>query len=258
MLDIFEINKNMRKEEAKLKTVQKFLNFEFMQLQNIFLTRDQNNENTDHSEAKELEMYFKELIMTLRDNVRLNKTKLELESARTQLDSDSSSDNFSLNVDKVDYELLIDVNQMALETNQADTEEIINSITQRFNLNLIYQKENKENCTDNTKYFNRRELEIKKKLLDMKIENLQLKKYVSELKSRYSNDKEVEELERVKSELLEKYKHQEDSCYKYHEEIFRKNKLIIQEKKFAMNNLNNLVIHFQTEILDEVSIQMFT
>ena len=252
LIEILDINKNFRKEEAKFKTIQKFLKFEFMQLQNAFLSRNNSEESENKKKSKELEMYFKELIMTLRDNVRLNKTKIELETAKCQLDSDSISDNFSSNSDKIDYELLLEVNKMALETNQSDAEELVNSITKKFKLKSIGKTENKENLTDNFEYLNRRELEIKKKMLDIKIENLELKQYVSELKSKYSDDKEVERLEKIKLDLLEQYKNKEDAWYRLHEDIFRKNKLIIQEKKFAMNNLNNLVIHFQTEILDEV------
>lgn len=80
LLDVIGLSRNIQKEEAKAKTIKKFLQFEFVHLQNLFLKNEP--ENTDHDQKKaELGLYFKELILTLKDNVRLTRSKIELESA---------------------------------------------------------------------------------------------------------------------------------------------------------------------------------
>lgn len=45
-------------------------------------------------------------------------------------------------------------------------------------------------------YYCHRELEIKKQVLDIKIENYEMKQYLAELKGKYSDDEEVRNLQK--------------------------------------------------------------
>lgn len=190
--------------------------------------------------------------MTLKDNVRLNKSSIEIQKWIEFQVNDSTSSDISPS-DNVDYNLLLDINQMAIENSENDTQELIKNIQMKYQDYAI----NNSVVDPQMKYFKARELEIKKNILDTKIENYEMKQYLAKLKSKYSEDDDVKKLEKYKHDLFEQYKNNEQQCYKYQEGIFNRNKSILKETKNAQNNLNQLTIYFQGEAMRQVSCLKF-
>lgn len=190
--------------------------------------------------------------MTLKDNVRLNKSSIEIQKWIEFQFNDSTSSDISPS-DNVDYNLLLDINQMAIENSENDTQELIKNIQMKYQDYAI----NNSVVDPQMKYFKARELEIKKNILDTKIENYEMKQYLAKLKSKYSEDDDVKKLEKYKHDLFEQYKNNEQQCYKYQEGIFNRNKSILKETKNAQNNLNQLTIYFQGEAMRQVSCLKF-
>jgi vacuolar-type H+-ATPase subunit H len=94
---------------------------------------------------------------------------------------------------------------------------------------------------------------MQKENLDAKIDNLNLKKYLSDIRDKYSDDEEIRSLRDHKIELREALQDKSELVEQFQTDIFMRNKDILKEKKVAACNINNLVIHFQTQILNDVS-----
>lgn len=97
-------------------------------------------------------------------------------------------------------------------------------------------------------------MEMQKENLDIKIENLELRKYLSDIRDKYSDDEEIKSLKDIKYGLREALKDKCELVEQFQTGIFMKNKDMLKEKKVAASNINNLVIHFQTQILNDVSL----
>ena len=235
-MDVLCYAKSITAQKRKTETLKKFLKYEFIQLQNICLAQN-SNEDTEN-----IKVFFEEFLRTLKDKVRLVNNKKEIEAAAAneqQLPSEVNLD-----------QLLIET-QSALETNEEDTEQLICKIKDK--LNILSNSEEKENTGSNITYLQSRQWEIKKEKLDLKIENLRLKNYLATLREKYDDDFEIVELQVQKQELRSKLQDNHQMVESTQQQIFDKKKEICEFRKKATSNINNLVIHFQTEQLSEVS-----
>lgn len=240
----------MSEQKSKIQTIKKFLNYEFIELQKMFANKQQNI-NQDKA-AEELKLFFEEFLFTLKDKVRLVNNKKEIEEACQKIEEaklGNKEDVYS-NQDEIDFGRLLEENQTALETNQSDSEQLIHKIQTK--LGHFRSSIEKENEISNVPYFCKREAEIKKEKLDLKIENLELRKLLEGIKSKYEDDNEMYELMQEKAHLRSALKEKQSLINNYQNQIFMKNKHLCEVRRQATSNINTLVIHFQTEILSQV------
>jgi len=195
----------------------------------------------------QLDKYFQEMILVLKDRVRLSNNRKEIEEAQiTYIQENIDSKHINFNS-------LLDENSVSLEKNQEEAENLISKM-QDLRKIIENNTESKENLNNNYDYYEKREMEIRKEILDLKIDNLELKSYLANIKSKYSNDSEIQELKKEKQMLRERMKKKKEDVSKVQTGIFLRNKEIIELKKQATSNINTLVIHFQTDILNKVNI----
>ena len=194
----------------------------------------------------QLDKYFQDMIIVLKDRVRLSNNRKEIEEAQViyiQENIDSKHINFNS---------LLEENNASLEKNQEDAERLIIKM-QDLRKIIENNTESKENQNNNYDYFEKREMEIRKENLDLKIDNLELKSYLANIRNKYSNDSEIQELQKEKQILRERMKKKKEDVLNVQTGIFLRNKELIELKKQATSNINTLVIHFQTDILNKVN-----
>jgi hypothetical protein len=164
----------------------------------------------------------------------------------------SNKEEVYSNQNEIDFNQLLKDNQTALEENQSDTEQLILKIQTNFsNLRSSIEKENE---IYNVPYFCEREAEIQKEKLDLKVENLELRKILDDIKSKYEDDSNMYELNQEKAHLRTILKEKQNMINNYQNQIFMKNKHLCEVRRQATSNINTLVIHFQTEILSQVNL----
>lgn len=258
-LEVLCCTKTLTKEQNKIRTLKKMLKFEFSQLQKLlFESQENTNDKAEQKKAEECKMYFEEFLLTVKDRVRLANNRKAIQEAIEQDDTKEDSGTNEASRD-IDFKLLLEQNQIDMEANQKESNELMDKILSRINTDskMVTIEDRsptaKENQNFNFQYFRKRELEIQKNTLDMKMENLQLKQYLSELKSKYSDDTEMRKAWELKSELAKQQIEKQKAIDETQTQIFLKNKELISCKKEANSNLNSLVIHFQAEMLNEVS-----
>ena len=154
------------------------------------------------------------------------------------------------NQEEFDFAKLLEENQTALEGNQSDTEQLISKMQAK--LDAFRSSVEKENDFYNIPYFCQREAEMQKEKLDLREENLELKKFLADIKSKYEDDNDMFELRQQKAYLRSALKEKQNMVNNYQNQIFMKNKHLCEVRRQATSNINTLVIHFQTEILTQV------
>lgn len=175
-LEIISCTRFMSQNKNKLKTLKKFLKFELIQL---IQYSEQKNGSKSHEESKtQLEIYFQEMIRTLKDRVRLTNNRKEIENAKEIYLNEEISHSH------IDFNLLLTENIDSLNSNSTDTDKLMEKMK---NLKESFQQclNSKENINNNYSYFEGRQMEMQKENLDMKIENLELKKYLENIRNKY-------------------------------------------------------------------------
>jgi len=116
-LEVINCTRFISQNKNKLKTLKKFLKLELIQL--IKCSEERNNSKSQDENKKQLEIYFKELIMTLKDRVRLTNNRKEIEEAKeTYLKEEIPHSHINFNA-------LLAENLDSLTTNSADTDKLI-------------------------------------------------------------------------------------------------------------------------------------
>jgi hypothetical protein len=243
-LEVICCTKAMSQQKSKIKTLKKFLKFEFLQLQKIFCNQQKDRNFKWNEDAEHLECYFKQFLFTLKDKVRITNNRKVIEQHQLSCVDEEDVPVY------INFEALIAQNDEHLEINNRDTEDLISRIKDKL---AIVTNISKENVNSNHDYYWNRELEMQKENLDAKIDNLNLKKYLSDIRDKYSDDEEIRSLRDHKIELREALQDKSELVEQFQTDIFMRNKDILKEKKVAACNINNLVIHFQTQILNDVS-----
>ena len=251
LIELIGCSKAIGKKKSKIKTLKKFLKFEFVQLQQYFMSQKDKYDSSD-KHYEELQGYFEELLLTLRDKVRLTNNCKEIQFAQQELKQKGISEDGYIN-----FKELFQQNKTSLSSTQKVTDNLIKKIQSKLGVMGLKDTAFKENIDNNYEYFQHRELEMQKENIDIKVENLELRKYLAEVRNKYSDDSEVQQLKQQKSEMRKEKQAAEKIVNNVQKQIFLKNKEILQARKKASSHINNLVVYFQGQIITQVKFSSF-
>ncbi|CAI2383570.1 unnamed protein product [Moneuplotes crassus] len=233
-LEILSYTKSACLEKKRLKTLKKFLKYE---LGHLIKSSEMTKEEHDiENKQQEIENNFQNLIISMKDRVRLAHNRKEITDAMAkQTNEDAAPYNVNL-------ENLLEENTSALDTNLEKTEGLVNTLK---SLRDITDEDNNKENQENLDFYNSKRVELKK-------QNTDLKEYLAQVKSKYSDDSEIQSLEAQKAQLKSMIAQKTKAHSDVQTNIHIVDSEIRETRKKAAGTINSLVIHFQTDILQKM------